>query len=225
MAGLGTLDLDLGLRYDAHTPWVETIHQQDQLQFRNSNIDLANQNGVSRGLYDGFYGGKDFQPRIGFPVTPAMLAATRRPWRLYISSYLEGTGTNLRLTLNAPFYSKEIIPSTTTWHCCHEHLRRHVGTATGTSCAAPAMLVTLEPLLRVWIRRSKPAIDDSLAPDYPAPILGRYDLPDWLPSVSRAYHFDWYPSTTRRERCKLPVHLALLGTAPSPFFAKKPDAL
>ena len=64
------LTLNLGLRYDAHTPWVETNDHQANYNFATGNIDLAGQNGASRALYNGFYGGRDFQPRIGFAWTP-----------------------------------------------------------------------------------------------------------------------------------------------------------
>ena len=78
--------------------------------FRNAGqIVFANQNGASRALYKGVYGGKDFQPRLGFAWTPAMLGGhTVLRGAFTISSYLEGTGTNLRLPINPPFNPAEL---------------------------------------------------------------------------------------------------------------------
>src|SRR5208282_1172127 len=50
--------------------------------------------------------GFDFQPRIGFAWTPTFLGTKKKTvirGAYTASSYLEGTGTNLRLPLNPPF--------------------------------------------------------------------------------------------------------------------------
>ncbi|MGO9084718.1 MAG: carboxypeptidase regulatory-like domain-containing protein [Candidatus Sulfotelmatobacter sp.] len=156
------LTVNLGLRYDAHTPWVEANNQQANYNIATGNIDLAGQNGASRGLYDGFYGGRDFQPRIGFAWTPAALGdKTVLRGAFTVSSYLEGTGTNLRLTLNPPFTPAEIntvyngtaLPLTDTTDGI-------VGGATSPSCAAPAYACYAESLLRAWDPKVQPAIAD-----------------------------------------------------------------
>jgi hypothetical protein len=157
-----SLTLNLGLRYDAHTPWVEAKDQQANYNMATGNIDLAGKNGASRGLYNGFYGGRDFQPRIGFAWTPSALGGrTVVRGAFTISSYLEGTGTNLRLTLNAPFVPAEIntvynglaLPLTDTTNGI-------VGTAAGASCAGPAYACYDEAQLRVWDPKVQPAIAD-----------------------------------------------------------------
>ncbi len=154
------LTLNLGLRYDAHTPWVETGNNQANYNFASGNIDLAGKNGASRGLYRGFYGGRDFQPRIGFAWTPAMLGGHTVVRGAYtISSYLEGTGTNLRLTLNPPFTPGEInalyngtaLPATNTTDGI-------VGSAATASCDAPAYACYAGVFLRVWDPDVQPAI-------------------------------------------------------------------
>jgi hypothetical protein len=156
------LTLNLGLRYDAHTPWVETHNAQANYNLTTGNVDLAGQNGASRALYKGFYGGRAFQPRIGFAWTPAMLGdKTVVRGAFTVSSYLEGTGTNLRLTLNPPFTPAEInriynsasLPGTDTTDGI-------AGTATSTSCAAPAYSCYAGDLLRVWDPNVQPAIAD-----------------------------------------------------------------
>jgi len=153
------LTLNLGLRYDAHTPWVETHNQQANYNFTTGNIDLAGK-GASRALYRGFYGGRDFQPRIGFAWTPEMLGGhTVLRGAFTISSYLEGTGTNLRLTLNPPFTPAELdvvynslqLPQTDTTDGI-------AGSAASAPCDAPAYLCYANSLLRVWDPDVQPAI-------------------------------------------------------------------
>jgi hypothetical protein len=129
------LTVNLGLRYEAHTPWVEIHDRQVNFDLATgevlapncSKVDLGTAPTTCRqsspGLYNGTYGGKDFQPRIGLAWTPAALGGkTVLRGAFSISSYLEGTGTNLRLAQNPPFSAPETFvnynglpfPTTTT---------------------------------------------------------------------------------------------------------------
>jgi len=129
------LTVNLGLRYEIHTPWVEINDHQVNFDLLTgqvlapdcSKVDLGTAptscKDSSRGLYKGTYGGRAFQPRVGLAWTPTMLGGkTVVRGAFSISSYLEGTGTNLRLAQNPPFtaaetfvnYSSLGFPTTTT---------------------------------------------------------------------------------------------------------------
>jgi len=158
------LTLNLGLRYDAHSPWVEANNQQANYNIATGNIDLAGKGGASRGLYDGFYGGRDFQPRIGFAWTPAVLGDhTVIRGAFSISSYMEGTGTNLRLTLNPPFTPAEVNSTTASGALLPPTNATDgiVGSGTSASCDASAGYACYAgAFLRVWDPKVQPAIAD-----------------------------------------------------------------
>ena len=70
---------------------------------------MRGENGNSRGLYNAAYGLPAIQPRVGFAWTPAYWGGKTVVRGAYtISSYLEGTGTNLRLPRNPPFTPTEV---------------------------------------------------------------------------------------------------------------------
>ena len=99
------LTLNLGLRWEYHSPWVEVVNRQSNFGLFTGQLEIAGQDGNSRGLYNSFK--KDYQPRIGFAYTPKGFSRKLVLRGAYtMSSYLEGTGTNLRLTLNPPFESE-----------------------------------------------------------------------------------------------------------------------
>jgi Carboxypeptidase regulatory-like domain len=159
------LTVNLGLRYEAHTPWVEARDMQDNFDLISGQLLAPNCSKVnlgtapvtcknsSRALYNGTYGLKDFQPRIGFAWTPAMLGGKTVLRGAYsISSYLEGTGTNLRLPINPPFtpaetlvqYNNVALPKTTT-----DQGLQPVGAASDPFAGA---------LVRVWDPNVQPAL-------------------------------------------------------------------
>ena len=100
-----SLTLNLGLRWEYHTPLVEVKDRQSNFGAFTGQLLLAGKDGNSRALYEPFK--KDFQPRVGFAWTPPLLNKRMVVRGAYtISSFMEGTGTNLRLPLNPPFNSE-----------------------------------------------------------------------------------------------------------------------
>ncbi|MGB2625967.1 MAG: carboxypeptidase regulatory-like domain-containing protein [Candidatus Acidiferrum sp.] len=160
------LTLTLGLRYEAHTPWIERNDLQSNYNMQTGLIEYANQNNASRALYNGTYGGKDFQPRLGFAWTPEKLGG-RTVFRgaFTVSSYLEGTGTNLRLPLNAPFdggapgspefqtqYLNQSLPNTTA--------SQGIIAPPNTGLSCPNYSCYAGIVFRLWDPNVQPAIDD-----------------------------------------------------------------
>jgi hypothetical protein len=115
----GSLTLNLGMRYELHTPWVEVHNRETNFGLFSGAVEQPGQNGNSQALYNTYNGIGNWQPRIGFAFSPGdHKTAIRGAYTL--SSYLEGTGTNLRLTINPPFssehsadYSNLAYPATT----------------------------------------------------------------------------------------------------------------
>jgi len=144
------LTLNLGLRYEATTPWVELNNLQDNLNLVTGAIEYAGVDGNSRALYNTVYGLPDFQPRIGFNWMPAFWGGKTSLRGAYtISSYLEGTGTNLRLPRNPPFTPTEV---TATYN-----------TPTDQTQSGPGGAVPGDPfagaVMYVWDKTVQPAMD------------------------------------------------------------------
>jgi hypothetical protein len=97
--------LNLGLRYEYRTPFVEVHDRQVNFDLTTGRALFTGRDGNSRALYDPYK--RDWQPRVGIAWTPERwpdLVVLRGAYG--ISSFLEGTGTNLRLTLNPPFFNE-----------------------------------------------------------------------------------------------------------------------
>ena len=113
-----TLTLNLGLRWELHTPWVEVKDRQANFGLFSGAVELAGQNGNSRALYNQYNGITNYQPRIGVAWNATHNTVIRAAYTL--SNYLEGTGTNLRLPINPPYahesdanYTSDTFPGST----------------------------------------------------------------------------------------------------------------
>ena len=94
------LTLNLGMRWAYTSPLVEKDDRQANFDLRTGQHLLAGRDGNSRALYNAYY--KGFEPRVGVAWTPAQAWAVRGAYG--ITQYMEGTGANLRLPLNPPFF-------------------------------------------------------------------------------------------------------------------------
>jgi hypothetical protein len=185
---------------------------------------LAGKSGASRALYRGFYGGRDFQPRIGFAWTPAMLGdKTVIRGAFTVSSYLEGTGTNLRLPLNPPFTPAEIDTKYPTTQLLpgSDTTDGIVGAAVSASCAAPTYDCYNSAFLRVWDTDVQPAISNQ----WNLTIQHQFmrDMTFQIGYVGQEGHHLMVPFDFA-QRVLLPNSACATPpcTAPSPYFAANP---
>lgn len=109
-----TFTLNLGLRYENRTPWTELHNRQVNVNINTGALEfpgsdpvptgIVGTNGFPAGLYPATNGLPDFEPRFGFAWSPALWQGkTVIRGGFSISSFQEGTGTNLRPTQNPPY--------------------------------------------------------------------------------------------------------------------------
>lgn len=221
------LTLTLGLRYEAHTPWVESKNQQVNFNPLTGNVEYAGKNGASSALYNGVYGGKAFQPRLGFAWTPGRFnGKTVVRGAFTVSDYLEGTGTNLRLPINPPFnggagsgefqtlYQNQALPGTTASDGII------APPPAGTDCSTLACFQGT--VFRMWDQNVQPAIDNqwNLTVQHqfaPNTTLQVGYVGQWGYHLMVPFYYS-QPVAEPSTSCATPP-----CTSPSPFFAKGPD--
>ena len=95
------LTLNLGLRWAYTSPVVEKDNRQSNIDLQTGAQILATDGSTEdRALYKPYY--KGFEPRLGFAWSASEKLVVRGAYG--ISQYMEGTGANLRLPLNPPFF-------------------------------------------------------------------------------------------------------------------------
>lgn len=108
------LTFNLGVRYEYDQPIYEVNNKEANINFTTKAIEYAGKNGASRALYDATY--TNIMPRIGFNYQPNNRLVFRGGYGM--TTYLEGTGANLRLSYNAPYWNEvsgtRVLPSSTT---------------------------------------------------------------------------------------------------------------
>lgn len=144
-----SLTLNLGLRWEYHTPLFEVKDRQSNFDPFTGKLLLAGQDGNSRALYHGFK--NDWQPRIGFAWTPSFLNKKTVFRGAYtVSSFMEGTGTNLRMPLNPPF--------NTEYETIYEGLPQYVAAPGSTTGQGLTVLKAADPFKGVNIRLWDPFV-------------------------------------------------------------------
>lgn len=102
------LTLNLGLRWEYSQPIYEVADRQASIDLVTGKPLFAGQDGNSRALYAAYH--RQFMPRIGFAWTPGIWNKTFVIRGAYgITSFLEGTGGNLRMPLNPPHFFESNI--------------------------------------------------------------------------------------------------------------------
>ncbi len=98
------LTFNLGLRYEYDQPIYEVNNKEANINFATKTIEYAGVDGNSRALYPAVY--TELMPRVGFNYQPVNKLDVRGGFGM--TNYLEGTGANLRLVYNPPFWNEKI---------------------------------------------------------------------------------------------------------------------
>jgi hypothetical protein len=93
------LTLNLGVRYEYDQPIYEVNNKEVDVNLQTGKLEFAGVNGASRALYPPTY--TDVMPRVGFAFSATNRFVVRGGYG--ITTFMEGTGENLRPIINPPF--------------------------------------------------------------------------------------------------------------------------
>jgi hypothetical protein len=100
------LTLNLGLRWAYTSPLVEKDNRQSNFDLVTGEQIFARDGGIEeRALYEPYYNG--WEPRVGAAWSASDRLVVRGAYG--ISQFMEGTGANLRLPLNPPFFFESAV--------------------------------------------------------------------------------------------------------------------
>jgi Carboxypeptidase regulatory-like domain len=222
------LELNYGLRYQAHTPWTEAHGQQlnfdpisgQPLYPSDSTLPtvafpgLQPQADSNQALYNGYYGIADFEPRLGFAYTThGGQGRTVIRGAYTLSDYLEGTGNALRPTLNIPFNIQMQLDN----FC-----------SGGTTGCNPAQLLITNPLLINTSNIFAGAILNLWAPNVRPAVAQQWNL-TVQQELNNNTSFEVSYVGQHSTHLMVPESLLQLQllpngtTAPSPYLAGNPD--
>ena len=108
------LTVNMGLRWELHTPWNEVHNRQTNFQEYTGQVLISGQTNLfndNNALYNQYNGITNFQPRFGIAWSVSNNTVIRASYSL--SNFLEGTGTNLRLTRNPPWQTGHLVTYST----------------------------------------------------------------------------------------------------------------
>jgi hypothetical protein len=101
-----SLTLNAGLRWAYTSPLVEKDNRQSNFNIVTGQQTFASDGSIEdRALYKPYY--KGFEPRVGFAWSASDRLVVRGGYG--ISQFMEGTGANLRLPLNPPFFFESAV--------------------------------------------------------------------------------------------------------------------